>query len=244
SRCQQLVQSRARMPVPFAAQVWKPDTLSQALQPGRDAVFPAAAGLHGTGGGPILSAACGMRLGAPAPPPCHHAADMAGIRAVHANACRQLREAGRLTAEIDRQYVDVVAEPVQFAAQVRPAQRLRRWARRKLVGEQEDAHQRTPPVEPSEARTASSAAAGEKWRRTLARPLSDSLRQRSGSRYSATTRAANPAASSATSTSPPSSRCMPSTAHAVATTGWPCAWLRLILPLTPAPKRSGATAIR
>ena len=39
-------------------------------------------------------------------------------------------------------------------------------------------------------------------------------------------------------------RCMPSTAQVVPTTGWPWAMLRLILPFTPAPNRSGAMAMR
>ena len=54
-------------------------------------------------------------------------------------------------------------------------------------------------------------------------------------RTARSTASAKASASSATSTSSPSRRCMPSTAQAVATTGWPCAMLRLTLPLTPAP---------
>ena len=87
----------------------------------------------------------------------------------------------------------------------------------------------------STRRTTSRPASSEKCRATLSSPLRRARSTAPRHRTGAPRRRRRPLPSSATSTSTPSRRCMPSTAHEVATTGCPCAMLRLTLPLTPAP---------
>ena len=85
------------------------------------------------------------------------------------------------------------------------------------------------------ARTVSRALSSEKCRRRCPGPHRAVAVHSAASACSRTTARRSVLASSATSTSRHRRRCMPSTAHDVATTGCPCAMLRLTLPLTPAP---------
>src|SRR6185312_857062 len=91
---------------------------------------------------------------------------------------------------------------------------------------------------------AAAAAAGEKYSRTFAMPLADNCAQSAGSACRRVTAATKSAGACATRTSTPARSCIPSIAMGVAMTGTPWLMAMLILPFTPAPKRSGAIEAR